>query len=255
MTLRLDDDLHHGLTTIARAQNITLSELARQTLATLLRQDRSPLDNGDQNTGYAPVPTTISTIERQQLALLHRILANVIDDTNEESDPESELESARILEKGYVSQYGETMQSIEAELSRRDAAFVMDVMEMFHFIEWSFHELDDSERNELGEFGEDMVAFSGFDFNDRRESRLAGYARHLLAQDRWESLAKYFDRAHDRGNSHRQMASTYSRMLDEFQPIWREKTRGAMLARPSRYQLTKDELKTVIDAAIHPSNR
>lgn len=35
--------------------------------------------------------------------------------------------------------------------------------------------------------------FAGFDLNDSRESRLLGYAKHLINTKRRESLASHFD--------------------------------------------------------------
>jgi uncharacterized protein YfbU (UPF0304 family) len=253
MTIRLEDDVHANLTAVARAQGVTLSDLARRTLSEVLKQESPVADDGV--TGYAPVPATMTTVQRQQLALLHRILARLVDGTREDGDLDYQLEQASIIEHGYVAQYDEVFYPIQAELSRRDASLVMDILEMFHFLEWSYGELSDAEREELGSSVAHTVVFRGFDFNDRREGRLAGYAQHLINQGKWESQAKYFDSDHDRGNSHFPALAVYERMLDEFNPIWREKTRSHSRNGRGSYNLSKSEIKRVTDASTHPDNR
>jgi len=43
-------------------------------------------------------------------------------------------------------------------------------------------------------------------------------------------------------------------MLEEFNPIWRDKIRAAT-GGPSSFELTADEIRRVTDAKIHPDNR
>lgn len=253
MTIRLEDDVHANLTAVARAEGVTLSDLARRTLGEVLKQER-PLDDGAV-TGYAPVPATMTTVQRQQLALLHRILGRLVDGTGDDGDLDYQLEQAKIIEHGYVAQYDEIFYSIQAELPRRDAGLVVDILEMFHFLEWSYGQLSDAEREELGSSVARTVVFRGFDFNNRREGRLAGYAQHLIDQGKWESQAKYFDNNNDRGNSHFPTLALYERMLEEFNPIWREKTRSHSRKERSSYNLTASEIMRVADAAVHPDNR
>jgi uncharacterized protein YfbU (UPF0304 family) len=253
MTIRLDDDVHANLTAVARAQGVTLSDLARRTLAEVLKQERSADDVG--STGYAPVPATMTTVQRQQLALLHRILARLVDGSGEDGDLDYQMEQAKIIEHGYVAQYDEVFYSIQAELPRRDADLVMDILEMFHFLEWSYGELSEAEREELGSSAARTVEFRGFDFNDRREGRLASYAQHLISQGKWESQAKYFDDDHDRGNSHFPSLAVYQRMLDEFTPIWHQKVRSHRTNGRGSYNLSVTEIGRVVDAAVHPDNR
>lgn len=244
ISIRVEDELYRDLTTVATAEGISVSTLARRGLKLALQHE--PAEAPETPSGLAPVPVSMTTIERQQLALLNRILAAVVGGGSEAGDFESLTERAVILEKGYTEQYEETFYSIEAELSRRDTEFVMDVMEMFERLEWSYDALSEAERIQVGEHAEHSIRFRGFDFNSRRESRLAGYARHLIAQDKWESLAKYFDRQHDRGNSHMPMARRYEAMLEEFTPIWRQKIRGPHLGGPESYQLSVVEIRRVI---------
>lgn len=251
ISLRLDDDLHSGLTEIARARGVTISALAREAFGLLTAPSRRHTD--DEFFGQAPVPTTLTTLERQQLALLHRILARLVEGDGEDGDREYQLERAEILEKGYVGEYSDVFVSIESELSRRDTALVMDIFDMFHVLEWSLEQLDPGDKRALGDFAPSALVFAGFDANHRRESRLLTYARHLIEQGKWESLANRFDRKHDGGNSHGQHLEMYERMLGIFEPIWKAKIRKHAVRGDTK--LNRDELTKVAEAAVHPSNR
>lgn len=250
MTIRLDDRTQEELASIARAQGITLSELARQALAAVLANTPEDPDRS----GQAPIPASLTTVERAQLALLHRILAHLVDGKGEEGEPEHQRKIAQTLEEGYTSEYDDVFRMVESELSRKETAFVMDVLDMFEALEESYAKLSKSEQASLGEYADLSVTFRGFDANSRREGRLRTYAQRLIDEGRWEALADRFDRAHDRGNSHHPMADRYERMVVEFNPLWREKLRHASGNRDA-YILSRDEIARVIGAAVHPSNR
>ncbi|MCP1415651.1 YfbU family protein [Paenarthrobacter sp. A20] len=248
MTLRLDDKVHTELTAIARAQGTNLSDLARRTLANLLVQ--SSTGSEEARAGQAPIPSSLTTVERHQLALLHRILAR-LDGEADNGGAAEELARAAILENGFAEQYDDVFVAIETEMSRRDTGLVMDVLDMFRSLEWSYERLSLPARNELGAGVEKTVRFRGFDLNHRRESRLLTFARHLIEQGKWESLAKYFDKDHGRGNSHHPMVGMYERMLEEFNPIWHD-----MIRRGTRdsFELTAAEIRRIADAAVRPAN-
>jgi uncharacterized protein YfbU (UPF0304 family) len=250
MTIRLDDRTQEELTAIARAQGVTLSELARRALMTLLTNT----DADAERSGQAPVPVTMTTVERAQLALLHRILGHLSDGTGDEGDRDHQVKIAETLEEGYTSEYDNVFRMIETELSRQETAFVMDVLDMFEALEASFPKLSEAEQKSLGEYADFSVTFRGFDANSRREGRLRTYAQRLIEEGRWAALADRFDRAHDRGNSHHPMAERYERMVAEFNPMWREKLRLAG-GRRDAYLLSRDELAKVLAAEVHPSNR
>lgn len=250
MTLRLDERVHAELTAIARAQGTNLSDLARRTLGNLLVQSGS--ESEDARTGQAPVPSSLTTVERHQLALLHRILARLVDGEGDDGDAAEQLERASILEKGFAEQYDDVFIAIQTEMSRRDTGLVMDVLDMFRSLELSYERLSPEARNGLGAEVEETIRFGGFDLNHRRESRLLAFARHLIDQGKWESLAIYFDKGHDRGNSHHPMVAVYERMLEEFNPIWRDKVRSGTW---DSFELTAAEIRRIADAAVHPTNR
>ena len=51
------------------------------------------------------------------------------------------------------------------------------------------------------------------------------------------------------------MLDVYERMLEEFNPIWRQKIRSNQLGSSGSYTLTADEIDRVVKAKIHPDNR
>ncbi len=224
LTVRLDDRVYAELSGIARAQGTTLSELARRTLGVLLVRADDP--DGSVPFGSGEAPAALTTFERHQLAVLHRILARLVDGKGADGDFDYQMRRAEILEKGYVAEYEDVFVAIEPELSRSETGLVMDVLDMFTHLEWSYEQLDDSEREALGTSTNHAVRFAGFDLNHRLEGRLLLFARHLIEQDKWERLAVYFDDKHERGNSHARMVAVYARMLAEFNPIWRQKMRS-----------------------------
>ena len=252
LTVRLDDRVYAELSGLARAQGTTLSELARRTLGAVVRPGEA-----DQSvpSGSGEVPAALTTIERHQIALLHRILARLVDGSGTDGDSEYQMRMAEVLEHGYVAEYDDIFVAIEPELSRSETGLVMDVLDMFTHLERSYEQLDDAEREVLGEWASSAVRFAGFDFNHRLEGRLLYFARHLIEQDKWERLAVYFDDKHERGNSHSRMLDVYERMLEEFNPIWRQKIRSNQLASSGSYTLTADEIDRVVKARIHPDNR
>ena len=145
---------------------------------------------------------------------------------------------------------------IEPELTVRESEWVMDVLDMFELLESSYQALTDAERASLGESAERSVAFGGFDMNDRLESRLLGYAQHLIDEGKWEPLAKYFGRDRDYGNSHSRRYDVYDRMLEVFLPIWKAKLKeGAGTFDRDVYQLNVDQIGRILAARVHPSRR
>lgn len=253
MTIRLNDRTQAELTTIARAQGISLSELARGTLMSLLVND----DVDEERSGQAPVPPQLTTVERAQLALMHRILGHLVDGDDEEGDRENQVKLAETLEQGYRADYDDVFLSINAELSRQETSFVLGVLDMFEVLERSFAKLPSGDQARVGEHAPITLVFRGFDANSRREGRLLTYAQRLIADGKWEKLADRFDRANDRGNSHYPMVERYERMLAEFTPIWSAKVRDAAVGggRKGGYDLSAEQLAAVARASVHPSKR
>jgi uncharacterized protein YfbU (UPF0304 family) len=251
MTIRLDDRTHEELNAVARARGVSLSELTRGTLAALLGNDAGNLEQA----GQAPVPTSLTTVERAQLSLMHRILAQQALDRGADGERDDHVRFAEILEQGYTADYDEVFTMIETEVSRQETNFVMDVLDMFEALERSYDALSSEDKATLGETAAVTLRFRGFDANSRREGRLLTYARRLIADDKWRALADRFDRKHDGGNSHMPQVDKYERMVAEFNPIWRVKLHEGAMYGGDHYNLSVTEIAGVLRAAVHPSNR
>jgi len=248
ITLRLDDRVKDQLEAVARGRGQTVSDLIRSALNQLL----SPAEReGQSQTAHAPASLTM--VERQQLALLHRILARVIgDDGSTDGDRDYQLERAKVLESGFVQQYAMEFIGIEPELSARDCDFVMDLLDMFRRIIFSVRKLE-ADDVELPEGLADELTFSGFDLNDPHEAQLLSYARHLVDGDHWAELMPAFGPDNDGGNSHSLRAAVYARMLEELRtmPVDGHSLRGAR----DSYFLGVEELQRLAAVRVHPSRR
>ena len=164
-------------------------------------------------------PRNLTAVERQQLALLHRILARVVGGDNDvDGDKAYQLERARVLEEGLVGEYSTEFCGISPELTARDSRFAVDVLDLFRVVTFSMNKLQ-ADGVELDEDVARALRFAGFDSNDGREAHMLAYARYLVSEDRWAELLFTFSVENDRGNSHARMAEVYQRMLDEHAKI------------------------------------
>jgi uncharacterized protein YfbU (UPF0304 family) len=246
LNVRVDDETRDSLEALARGQNRTVSELLR-----------SLIDDALGRTGDTwladTTPAGLSAVERQNLALLHEILRHVTPDDEERYDAEWHSKRIDVLQRGYVSEYHDEFAGIEPELSKQHTVTVNDILDMFHNIETSVAKLPAEDRDSLGERAENALRFAGFDENDRLESRMLTYARHLINSGRWESMKAHFAPGleTDRGNSHAPLLSAYLRMLRAWKPM-----RAAKLASHDwDFDLNRDELAALIAARRHPDAR
>lgn len=245
ITIRLDDITKDQLEALARSRGQNLSGVIRSALDGLL-------DRGDDDSQPDIAPRNLTALERQQLALLHRILARLVGDDNDvDGDKTYQLERAEVLENGFVREYEKEFAGIHTELNARDSTFVVDVLELFRVITFSIDRLQKA-GPELDEALIDRLRFEGFDLNDNRESKLLSYARYLIGDGRWSELRYAFSDENDGGNSHASLAGVYQRMLDEHTQIKAAKNRDR--GRRDSYLLTPDELQRLADAQTHPTN-
>jgi uncharacterized protein YfbU (UPF0304 family) len=243
ITLRLDDEVRDQLEALADTRGETLSDVIRSAIDSLLDRDRG--------TNYGQTPASLTPVERKQLSMLHRILARLLpEDANEEDgDPQYQFDRARALEAGWVTEYAMEFVQIEPELSRQECRLVMDILDMFRFLQDSLARLSEAEVATLGERSKHLT-FQGFDENDRRESRLLYYARSLIEQGKWSMHADVFDSRHEHGNSHAPLLGFYLRLLAGFTPIWRGLVKEpGRFSRDEGYLLTPEQLKHVLDRA------
>lgn len=247
LNVRVDDHVRDQLKEMADAEGVTLSEHVRDILLESVLPVYAPVQHGEE-----PAPESMRTIDRQVLALLHRVLARVLpeDANGADGDKEYQLARATILEEGFTGEYWREVAGFSTELSKRDCDRVLDILQMFRIITFSV----DHHRRDGTPVSEGMASqleFRGFDHNDALERHMADYVKYQVQDDRWSELQPQIER-HDRGNSHSQMLGTYLRMLTAYRRIMDARERGH-----GRYDylLTLDDLQQITDARIHPSHR
>ena len=241
LTLRIDDRIRDEIEAHARARGITVSDLLRGAIDQLLGRDDG-LPRGD-------VPRTLTHIERRTLSLQHEILAHLT--ASDEYEHKYHQDRKKALDAGYTAEYEDEFIGVEPELSRRECTLVWDILDMFHILEASMRSLGTEAVNAIDEHAAQALAFRGFDLNDSLEGRLLGYARFLIADEKWQDLAEHFGPGNDKGNSHARMLPTYQRMLEAFQPIWQSKINNRGFA-SEQMLLTAEELGLVMKAWPYP---
>jgi uncharacterized protein YfbU (UPF0304 family) len=242
LNVRVEDRVRDQLRMLAHTQGVSLSEYVRD----LLLEAVVPVhDDRTHSHGDEPAPESIRTMERQTLALLHRILARVLPEgaNDVDGDTEYQLERATILEEGFTGEYWHEVAGLRTELSKRDCDRVSDILQLFRILTFSIEELT----NDGVIVDPGLVAtleYRGFDHNDALEGHMASYVAHLMSDDRWKELQPHLKR-HDGGNSHSPMLQTYGRMLTEYRRL--KDTRQPGIGRHD-YLLSSDELQQIADA-------
>ena len=139
----------------------------------------------------------------------------------------------KVFEWGFEIAYDWHTDHIHPEtVSERDCRFVTDVMSMHKSMQQAYadHQPEEMEAAD--------VAFRGFHSNT--ETGLYSWALFMVEdQGKWSHL----DTIGDGLNSLISVRAAYQRMLD----AWEESD--------DKYDLTPDELRAIITASIHPSNR
>lgn len=240
MSIRVEDALHRRIEDAAEGEGLSVSEWTRQLVSSAL---------GLEEKADWSAPTTLSKRDRQQLALLHRIVELVSPDEDEAA---YHARMAKVLQRGFTGEYADEFVAIDDEMPMSECRLVWDLLDMFRVIRASVDNVGPERVQEIDEIAEHVLTFRGFDFNDRREGRMASYAAHLIESGRWEELAEHFDAKHEHGNSHAPVLASYLRMLDIFRPIWSEMIGGTGRG---RYLLGEEELREIVLAGYHPDRR
>jgi uncharacterized protein YfbU (UPF0304 family) len=258
ITLRVDDATRDEVERVARTRGVTVSELLRQAIAEVvghkevLREAIGDMFGEEVDVRRTDVPRSMSLVDRHMLALLHEILDHLDPSDGQDDKVEGHRRLIEVLQAGFTGEYVDEFLALQPEISVNECELLWDLLDMFRILKASMAKLDPSQVAALGEHADHALTFQGFDIQDPRESRLLGYARHLIKTGRWEDLAEHFDNKHERGNSHSRRLPTYRRMLASFQPIWKEKVSGRGFG-PDGFLLTPEELAEVVKAWPHPS--
>jgi hypothetical protein len=235
ITLRLDDGTRDELERLAKTRETSVSELLRESIANLLGTRRELA--GEE------APRSMNMVDRRMLALLHEILDRVDPD----GDAGDHARQVRALERGFTDEYAYEFGALEPELSLSECTLVQDILEMFTLLEYGLKQVGDRVEAELGDDAR-LLEFAGFDLNNSRESRLLGYAKHLISTERWEGLAAHFDDQHERGNSHMPTLKRYERMLDAFRTVV-DRKKAAVGISFDTYRFDGNDLREVLAAA------
>lgn len=237
VTIRLDDEKRDELERLAREQGSTVSDMLRIAIDGLLRRD---------------VPLALDMVARRQLALSHEILAHLDPSPGAQ---EEHRRSIRVLSKGYRSEYEREFYSFDTEVPSADSSLIMDVFDMFSVLETALDKLDDDAVASIGDGAGDLLRFGGFDYQDRRESQLAGFAEYLLDDDRWTNLAHHFGDRPDEPhcpNSHSPKLRLYQRMLAAYAQVIDARGGTDGIHRLETYRLGLDDLRAVFAATRRP---
>lgn len=162
---------------------------------------------------------------------------------------------AEILEHGYELQYGEAL-CLWGEVPREICQEVLEILDMFRFLQNSFDNLEDKEG-----LTERDVVFRGFDGNE--ESKHLCFADFYCAKDRYGDLR--FSGLGDgivtveelRGirvnlNGHLPALGSYRRMLVPWLRIREERIDNYDAGINN---LTAAQIREIVAERIHPSNR
>ncbi|MEZ0350149.1 YfbU family protein [Mycobacterium sp. pR1184] len=246
LNIRVEDRIRDQLKEIADAEGVTISEYVRDLVmaAIIPVYDERLERHGDE-----PAPETMRITDRQVLSLLHRILARVLpEDDDEDSDAKYHLQRARVIEAGFTGEYWREVAGFSTELSKRDCDRVLDTLQMFRVITYSVERLE-KEGVTVSEELRRQLEFRGFDYNDGLEGHMASYVKHLMSDGRWAELQPQVRRRDD-GNSHYRVLDTYMRMLAEHRRIMDTRSPGFD---PEHYLLSVEELEQIAAARAHSS--
>ena len=246
LTVRLDDQIREAFDELARTRGLSASDLTRALID-------DALGRGGERPSVGPTPGAMTATQRRLLLLQHEVLARLAeqDDYVGEQDADYHRRMVKVLDGGFVEEYGTMFVSMEPELSRRESDLVHDILAMFHILQFSLGELDEQERATLGEDAERALTFSGFDFNDALESRLHSYAKYLIEDGRYPSMAVHFDDRHEGGNSHSRVLPAYERMLSVWRPL-RDRKFARPTGGPGGYVYGMVDLQAICAARAFP---
>ena len=144
-------------------------------------------------------------------------------------DADSYSKNRKAIEEGFALEYESIFGNISDELSREACEEVMDILDMYSAINFSYNELVD--KSKVGSHA--YLKFRGFDGNNELEQ--LSYTEYLIINSgRWPELK--YDQENPDFNSHNRMLDKYKRMLLE----WNKCSK--------RTSLSENEIKCILEA-------
>ena len=166
-----------------------------------------------------------------------QIIINSISN-REESEVDTSYYDNQIkaLREGFELHYEDAFEGIYDGLSIEDCKFVLDVLEMYRGITYSYMALKrDSKLNKLGDSD---IAFPGFDLNT--ETEYYSYCKYfILDLDRYSEIQEYAGKYFDYNSHTSTTIPKYRRQL----MIWQEYE-----SLENRYLMTEDQLINLLKA-------
>ncbi len=165
--------------------------------------------------------------DRAMFIYLFKILKNQGD---EDYDYDNMIKA---LQYGYVLHYEDVFSCLyDEELSKEDCKEVLDILEMYRGIIYSYHKLKNGV--EKGTLTDDDVRFKGFDGNI--EMKQMSYATYFIVDlNRYNEIQELSNNYY---NSHFPMLPTYRTMLE----IWNE-----YKAQGNGYAMSEQQIHDLID--------
>lgn len=237
ITLRIDEDTKDWLEAAAEDAGLTLSDLVRRGIDTIIGRSEADSEAGKERPAYP-----LSSVDRAILARLEDILGRLDEDEHERKRHQKAID---ILENGYTADYGEVMFGLNQQLTETQCRLVWDTLDMYRIIRASLGRFDENARSNFSPY---ETEFPGFDLNSPEESPLLGYARHLIADDRWNDLADRFSSDNDYGNSHSPRLANYRAMIACWHQVQRDKRARTAGGSLDWYLLTPEEVEAILDA-------
>lgn len=173
-----------------------------------------------------------------QLEILknQQIILNKISGQDRSTDTSFYDNQIKALREGYELHYGDVFEDIYDGLSYDDCRFVLDVLEMYRGITYSFLALE-HERN-LGKLTKKDIEFNGFDLNT--ETKYFSYANYFLIDlGRYDEIKKVAGQYADFNSHTSTTIPKYKRQLK----IW-----DSYRNLTNRYQMTEEQISQLLDA-------
>ena len=167
----------------------------------------------------------LTKTERLILANQYRILEEL-----EAKEAERYRNHRIALEEGYALHFSDAFQNISDEMSEEECRFVLDVLDLYRALHFSYKKLKDKAGIDAT-----FVNFPGFDGNN--EPHHLAYCEYFC-----ERLGRFAELG-PVPNSHMQMLDIYRRTLHAWEAIGRP------------HELTKDQISDFQMAQVHPENK
>lgn len=134
----------------------------------------------------------------------------------------------KAIEDGYELHYSWITEHLSDGLSIEDCSFVLDVLDMYAGLYFSYREL-----KETTKLNEKSIKFPGFDGNN--ETMYMAYTKYFIEDlDRFNEIQETTNGYY---NSHTRMIPKYKKMLE----MWKA------IKKPSTYDLTENQILELIN--------